>query len=90
MHRRSFSAGVFRTAVAAAVLMGLGSTPSAFAWPPEKLTCPGKQVVQRIETKECPVTPKRPMHIRKRVCCQNPAGKVHCRPFQPCPPNSPN
>lgn len=66
------------------------SSTSALAHPPPKLDCPGKQTVARIEEKGCPVTPKRPVHIRKRVCCRNPAGKVHCRPFQMCPPNSPN
>lgn len=80
-----------RAAFGAAFLLGsLTVASSASAQPPPKLDCPGKQVVQRIEEKGCPVTPKRPVHIRKRVCCQNPAGKVHCRPFQPCPPNSPN
>lgn len=90
MHHRSTFVRVFRLASAAALLWGLGSVPSAFAQPPEDLTCPGKQVVQRIEEKGCPVTPKRPVHIRKRVCCQRPSGQIHCRPFRPCPANSPN
>ena len=91
MHHRAFRGVVLRAAVAAALALGsltVGSTASA--QPPPKLDCPGKQTIARIEEKGCPVTPKRPVHIRKRVCCQNPAGKVWCRPFQPCPPNSPN
>lgn len=90
MQRRSFAVKVCQLAVAASVVLGLGSVPSAFAQPPANLTCPGDQVVQRIEEKGCPVTPKRPVHIRKRVCCQRPSGQINCRPFQPCPPNSPN
>jgi hypothetical protein len=89
MQRRSFSRVVL-SAVAAALVVGLGSVTPAFADPPEDLTCPGKQVVDRIEEKECPATPKRPMHIRKRVCCQRPSGQVHCRPYRACPSNSPN
>jgi len=90
MHRLTFSVRVFRLASAAALVLSLGAAPSAFAQPPPKLTCPGKQVVQRIEEKGCPATPKRPVHIRKRVCCQRPSGQIHCHPFQPCPANSPN
>ena len=92
MQRRSFRGVVLRAALGAAVVLGslTVSSTSAVAHPPPNLDCPGKQTVVRIEEKGCPVTPKRPVHIRKRVCCQNPAGKVHCRPFQMCPPNSPN
>lgn len=92
MQRRSFRGVVLRAAFGAAFVLGsLTVSPSAgLAHPPPNLTCPGNQVVHRIEEKGCPVTPKRPVHIRKRVCCQRPSGQINCRPFQPCPPNSPN
>ena len=90
MQHDSFATKVVRLSGAAALIVSLGAAPSAFAHPPPKDDCPGKQVLVRVEEKGCPATPKRPQHNRKRVCCQNPAGKVHCNPFQPCPPNSPN
>ncbi|MEO6030142.1 MAG: hypothetical protein ABIR79_25015 [Candidatus Binatia bacterium] len=90
MHRLTFSVRVFRLASAAALVSSLGAAPSAFAQPPPNLTCPGKQVVQRIEEKGCPATPKRPVQIRKRVCCQRPSGQINCHPFHPCQANSPN
>ena len=92
MQRRSLMGWVLRcaTAGAAALVVNIAVVPSAYADPPENLTCPGKQVVQRIEEKACPPTKKRPLHIRKRVCCQRPSGQIHCRPFNNCPQNSPN
>jgi hypothetical protein len=54
------------------------------------LTCPGKHTLVRIDEKICEPTPDRPLIIRKRVCCQNPAGKVHCDHFEHCPRVSPS
>jgi hypothetical protein len=82
MHRLSFVVGL--------LVLSLGAVSPASARPPEKLTCPNKHVVVRIDEKACPPTPKRPLHIRKRVCCQRPSGQINCHPFHPCPPNSPN
>jgi hypothetical protein len=90
MGRRSLMRGASGFAAAAALVVSIVAASSAEAQPPPKLDCPGKQVVVRIEEKACPPTPKRPVHVRKRVCCQRPSGQIHCRPFQPCPPNSPN
>jgi hypothetical protein len=94
MQRRSLMGWVLRCAAAGAAALVVNfvvvSPADAQGHHPPNLTCPGQQVVQRIEEKACPPTKKRPLHIRKRVCCQRPSGQIHCRPFQPCPPNSPN
>ena len=82
MSRFSFAVGV--------LVLSLGAAAPALANPPDDLTCPNKQVVVRIDEKACPPTPKRPLHVVKRVCCQRPSGQISCHPFHPCPPNSPN
>ena len=53
----------------------------------DKLTCPNKQVVVRIDDKLCPEKPGRPAVIRQRVCCRH-GETTNCRPFRPCPPRS--
>jgi hypothetical protein len=53
----------------------------------DKLFCPNKQVVVRIDEKLCPEKPGRPAVIRKRVCCRH-GSLTNCRPFRPCPPRS--
>jgi hypothetical protein len=53
----------------------------------DKLFCPNKQVVVRIDEKLCPEKPGRPAVIRKRVCCRH-GDMTNCRPFRPCPPRS--
>ena len=90
MQHRPFAAKLFRLSGAAALVLTLGAAQPAFAHPPPKDECPGKQTFVRFDEKGCPATPKRPQHNRKRICCMNLGGKVHCNPFQPCPPNSPN
>jgi hypothetical protein len=54
------------------------------------LNCPGRHTLVRIDEKTCPATPDRPLLVIKRACCQNPAGKVHCRHFKHCPSKSPS
>jgi hypothetical protein len=53
----------------------------------DKLDCPNKQVVVRIDDKLCPEKPGRPAVIRQRVCCRH-GNLTNCRPFRPCPPRS--
>ncbi len=72
----------------ALLLGGLVAAPSALAT--DSLTCPGSQTLVRIDEKICAANPNRPPLVIKRACCQNPAGKVHCRHFEHCPPRSPS
>ncbi len=53
-------------------------------------SCNDHQSLVRIDTKTCPATKRRPALVLRRACCQNPRGKVMCKPFHPCPPNSPS
>jgi len=53
----------------------------------DRLFCPGKQVLVRIDEKLCPEKPGRPAVVRKRVCCRH-AQTTNCHPFRPCPPRS--
>ena len=53
----------------------------------DRLFCPNKQVVVRIDEKICPEKPGRPAVVRKRVCCRH-GSMTNCRPFRPCPPRS--
>jgi hypothetical protein len=50
-------------------------------------SCPGNQVLVRIDEKVCPDKPNRPSSIVKRACCQT-HGTTYCHPFHPCPPRS--
>jgi hypothetical protein len=53
----------------------------------DRLFCPNKQVLVRIDEKLCPEKPGRPAVVRKRVCCRH-GSLTNCRPFRPCPPRS--
>jgi hypothetical protein len=50
-------------------------------------SCPGNQVLVRVDEKVCPDKPNRPSSIVKRACCQT-HGTTYCHPFHPCPPRS--
>ena len=75
--------------LAGIVLLGMTAASPALA-NQEKVTCEGRQQFVRLEEKVCPATPKRPVTIVQRVCCMNPAGKVHCNGFKQCPNHSPS
>ena len=91
MPNRSLRIGLRASVVTGALLLGgLVAAPSALANPPDNLTCPGNQTLVRIDEKVCQPNPNRPPLVVKRACCQNPAGKVHCRHFEHCPPRSPS
>ena len=53
----------------------------------DRLFCPNKQALVRIDSKICPEKPGRPAVVRKRVCCRH-GSMTNCRPFRPCPPRS--
>lgn len=53
----------------------------------DRLFCPNKQVLVRIDEKVCPEKPNRPAVVRKRVCCRH-GSMTNCHPFRPCPPRS--
>jgi hypothetical protein len=55
----------------------------------DRLFCPNKQVLVRIDEKQCPDKPGRPAVVRKRVCCRH-GDMTNCHPFRPCPPRSPS
>ena len=55
----------------------------------DRLFCPNKQVLVRIDEKTCPEKPGRPAVVRKRVCCRH-GDMTNCHPFRPCPPRSPS
>ncbi len=54
------------------------------------LGCPGKETLVRIDELTCDANPHRPVVVRKRACCMNPAGRVHCEHFPHCPNESPS
>lgn len=54
------------------------------------LNCPGRETLVRVDEAFCPATPHRPFIVRKRACCQNPRGTVHCDHFEHCPSQSPS
>jgi hypothetical protein len=53
----------------------------------DRLFCPNKQTLVRIDEKLCPEKPGRPAVVRKRVCCRH-GSMTNCHPFRPCPPRS--
>jgi len=53
----------------------------------DRLFCPNKQILVRIDEKQCPDKPGRPAVVRKRVCCRH-GDMTNCHPFHPCPPRS--
>ncbi len=53
----------------------------------DRLFCPNKQILVRIDEKQCPDKPGRPAVVRKRVCCRH-GDMTNCHPFRPCPPRS--
>jgi hypothetical protein len=52
------------------------------------LNCPGRETLVRIDEQICEANPHRPLIVRKRACCKNPAGRVHCDHFPHCPHES--
>jgi hypothetical protein len=54
------------------------------------LQCPGRETLVRVDEVTCPPNKNRPLIVRKRACCQNPAGRVHCDHFPHCPHESPS
>ncbi len=54
------------------------------------LGCPGRETLVRIDELTCDANKHRPLIVRKRACCMNPAGKVHCEHFPHCPNESPS
>ena len=57
---------------------------------PGSLNCPGRETLVRVDEVTCPPNKNRPLIVRKRACCQNPAGRVHCDHFPHCPNESPS
>jgi len=56
----------------------------------QSLNCPGREMLVRVDQATCPATPNRPLIVRQRACCKNPAGRVHCDHFEHCPSHSPS
>ncbi len=56
----------------------------------QDIDCPGHQTLIRIDEVVCPATKHRPLIVRKRACCQNKSGQVHCDHFEHCPHESPS
>ncbi len=56
----------------------------------QNLNCPGRETLVRIDEQTCAANPHRPLIVRKRACCKNPAGRVHCDHFEHCPRESPS
>ena len=52
--------------------------------------CPGRETLVSLDQKICPPNKNRPLIVRKRACCKNPAGRVHCDHFDHCPNESPS
>lgn len=52
--------------------------------------CPGRETLVSLDEKTCPPNPHRPLIVRQRACCKNPAGRVHCDHFPHCPNESPS
>ncbi len=91
MHRPVFPHGSRPLGLTAALLVsGLVAAAPALAVPEDKLECPGKQELVRIDAKVCPPNPNRPAITMQRRCCRTPGDKVICHPFRPCPPRSPS
>ena len=55
-----------------------------------RLRCPANHSMVKIDTKTCPSNKKRPALVVRRACCENPNHRVICKPYPPCPPNSPS
>ncbi len=54
------------------------------------LNCPGRETLARVDENICPPNGRRPLIVRKRACCQNPQGRIHCDHFEHCPNESPS
>ena len=52
--------------------------------------CGGNRSLAKIDMKTCPANKRRNAIVLHRACCENPNGRVICKPFTPCPPNSPS
>jgi hypothetical protein len=88
-----------RVALVLASLVAMLATPAAALadrddgddqGQPGRLTCPGRETLVSIDDAICPANPHRPVIVRHRKCCKNPAGQVHCDHFPHCPPTSPS
>jgi hypothetical protein len=89
-----------RVGLTLAMLVAMLATPlAAFAAPgggddgerhTQSLNCPGRETLVRVDESTCPANKNRPLIVRKRACCQNPAGRVHCDHFEHCPNESPS
>ena len=96
MSKRVSAGGIVRL-VTGALMLSLVMAPAAFAKGNDnnddgqdrgdRLFCPNKQVLVRIDEKTCPEKPNRPAVVRKRVCCRH-GDTTNCHPFHPCPPRS--
>jgi hypothetical protein len=98
MTKRVSAGGMVRL-VAGALALSVVMAPAAFAKGGsdhgseeghdrgDRLFCPNKQVLVRIDEKTCPEKPGRPAVVRKRVCCRH-GDMTNCHPFRPCPPRS--
>lgn len=75
--------------LAAVLLIGVVTPSSAWATHASQ-KCPGRYVVDRIETRNCPANNHRPAIVVKRACCRSPQGKIRCRHFPHCPRRSPS
>jgi hypothetical protein len=56
----------------------------------QNLNCPGRETLVRIDEQVCDANPHRPVIVRQRACCQNPAGRIHCDHFEHCLRESPS
>ena len=56
----------------------------------QDLKCPGREALDHVDTLTCPPNKHRPLIVRQRACCRNPAGRVHCDHFEHCPNASPS
>jgi hypothetical protein len=53
-------------------------------------TCGSRETLVRVDEAICPPNPRRPLIVRKRICCKNHQGRVHCDHFEHCPHESPS
>ena len=87
-----------RVGLALVVLASMLAAPiAAFADPDhesqgrkQNLNCPGRETLVRVDELTCPPNKHRPLIVRQRACCQNPAGRIHCDHFEHCPNESPS
>jgi len=97
MGRLSCSVRRMRVGIAVAVLAATLAAPAAALADKDdnegrkqNLNCPGRETLVRIDELTCPPNKHRPLIVRQRACCMNPAGRVHCDHFAHCPNESPS